>query len=327
MDYVQLGRTGLTVSRLCLGCMSYGQPGWEVHPWVLGRDDAWPHFRQAADAGINFLDTADHYSYGVGEELLGQALREFFDRQQTVVATKLGLPMGKGPNQAGLSRKHIIEAVDASLSRLKVDHVDILYTHRLDPKTPFEELIAGLDHVVRQGKVVYLGASSCWAWQLAKLREMQRSNGLAQFVVMQNLYNLAYREEEREMIPYCESEGVGLVPWSPIARGFLAGNRPRNGEGTARAQSDKPLQSFFGTDDDYAILAEVEAIARARDVSPAQIAYAWVLSKPAVVAPIIGATKLNQLVEAIDSLDLKLEPAEVERLEAPYKARAVLGHS
>lgn len=326
MQYVRLGITGLKVSRLCLGCMSFGQPGWSVHPWVLDRDEAQPLFKRAADAGINFLDTADFYSTGISEEVTGDAVREYYRREEVVVATKIGLAMGEGPNMAGLSRKHVLEAVDASLKRLKLDHIDLLYIHRLDPETPFAEILEALDTVVRAGKVTYLAASSMWAWQFAKLREMQKANGWAQFVAMQNFYNLAYREEEREMIPYCEAEGVALVPWSPIARGFLAGNRPKDGAATKRGETDKLSQGYFGTSADYAILARVEKIAAKFGVKPAQVAYAWVLSKGAVTAPIVGSTKLYQLDEAIAALDIELDKKAVASLEAPYKVRAPMGH-
>lgn len=326
MQYVRLGKTGLQVSRLCLGCMSFGTPGWSVHPWVLGRDDSMPFFKRAAEAGINFLDTADFYSVGVSEEITGDAVREYYRRDEVVVATKLGLAMGEGPNLKGLSRKHVLEAVDASLRRLKLDHIDLLYIHRLDAETEMEEVVTALDHVVRSGKVTYLAASSMWTWQFAKLREMQKANGMAQFVAMQNFYNLAYREEEREMIPYCVAEGVGLVPWSPIARGFLAGNRRQDGTKTSRGETDKLSQGFFGSKADYAILARVEKVAAKLRVKPAQVAYAWVLSKDAITAPIIGSTKLNQMEEAIEALDIKLSPADVRALEAPYKPRAIMGH-
>ncbi len=327
MKYVRLGKTGLKVSRLCLGCMSFGKPGWSVHPWVLAREDSMPFFRKAADAGINFLDTADFYSNGVSEEITGDAVREYYRRDEVVVATKLGLQMGDGPNMSGLSRKHIIEAVDASLARLGLDHIDLLYIHRLDSATPMEEIVEALDHVVRAGKVTYLGASSMWTWQFVKLREMQRANGLAQFAAMQNFYNLAYREEEREMIPYCRAEGVGLVPWSPIARGFLAGNRPKSGEATKRGQTDKMAQGYFGSKADYAILARVEKVAARLGVKPAQVAYAWVLSKEAITAPIAGVTKSAQLDEAIASLDIILDERTAKSLEAPYKPRPVAGHT
>lgn len=326
MQYTRLGNSGLKVSRLCLGCMSYGDPSLGVHSWVLGRDEAQPFFRRAADAGINFLDTANFYSIGVSEEVTGDAVREYFRRDEVVVASKIGLAMGEGPNMSGLSRKHVLEAVDASLKRLKLDHIDLLYIHRLDPNTPAEEMLEALDQMVRAGKVTYLAASSMWAWQFAKLREMQKANGLAKFVAMQNFYNLAYREEEREMIPYCAAEGVGLVPWSPIARGFLAGNKPKDGQGTKRGETDNLAQGYFGSRADYAVLGRVQKVAARLGVKPAQVAYAWVLSKEYITAPIIGSTKLYQLDEAIAALDIKLDKKTVASLEAPYRVRVPMGH-
>lgn len=326
MDIVNLGGTGLKVSRLCLGCMSFGQPGWSVHPWVLDEDAAQPFFRRAAEAGINFLDTADFYSRGVSEEITGRAVREYYRRDEVVVASKIGLAMGEGPNTAGLSRKHVLEAVDASLKRLQLDHIDLLYIHRLDPDTPAEEMLEALDHVVRAGKVTYLAASSMWAWQFAQLREMQKANGWARFVAMQNFYNLAYREEEREMIPYCRAENVALVPWSPIARGFLAGNRPKDGAATKRGETDRMSQSYFGSKADYAVLSRVEKAALKLGVKPAQVAYAWVLSKDFITAPIVGSTKIHQLDEAIAALDIALDRKTLASLEAPYRVRAPMGH-
>jgi aryl-alcohol dehydrogenase-like predicted oxidoreductase len=244
-----------------------------------------------------------------------------------IIATKVALSMGDAPTMAGLSRKHIIEGVNASLKRLGTDYIDLLYIHRLDPDTEMEEVIEALEHVVRQGKVLYLGASSTWTWQFVKMREMQKARSYSTFMAMQNFYNLAYREEEREMIPYCRKEGVGLVPWSPIARGFLAGNRPKTGRATNRAQSDKLAQGYFGTKQDYAILTRVEKIAGELGINPAQVAYAWVLSKPFITAPIIGSTKPYQLDDAIAALDIKLTRNQIKRLEAPYQPRAVMGHS
>ncbi|NDZ17469.1 aldo/keto reductase [Variovorax sp. WS11] len=326
MEYVRLGRTGLTVSRLCLGCMSYGTAGWEVHPWALGREDSMPFFRKAAEAGINFFDTADHYSYGASEEILGDAVRALFRRDEVVVATKVGLPMGPGPNLAGLSRKRILESVNQSLKRLKFDHVDLLYTHRFDPNTELEEMMLALDQLVREGKVLYLGACSATSWQFAKVREMQRAAGLAQFQVMQNFYNLAYREEEREMIPYCQYEGVALVPWSPIARGFLAGTKPRDGSIVGnRSATDKVLQSYFGSEADYRVLDAVEAAAEQYGVSSAQVAYAWILSKPYITAPIIGADALTQFDQTIAAASLKLDDTTLHALEAAYEPHAMLG--
>lgn len=325
MEYVQLGRTGTQVSQLCLGCMSYGTPGGPTHPWVIPEADSEPFFKLAVESGINFFDTADHYNYGDSEEITGRMLKKFTRRDEIVVATKVGLTMGEGPNKRGLSRKHILDSIDASLKRLQMDHVDLLYVHRLDPDTPDEEMLEALDHVVRAGKVIYPAASSMYAWQFAKLREMQKAAGYTPFVAMQNLVNLAYREEEREMLPYCEAEGVAVVPWSPIARGFLAGNKPKDGEGTNRAKTDKMGHLFDGKQD-YAILDRVQAVAKQLGTSSAQVAYAWVMQHRSVTSPIVGATKLYQLEEAIAACDVKLTAAQIKRLEAPYKPRAVMGH-
>ncbi|MEM8749105.1 MAG: aldo/keto reductase [Pseudomonadota bacterium] len=325
MDLVSLGKTGTQVSRLCLGCMSFGTPGGPTHPWVIPEADSEPFFRLAVESGINFFDTADHYNHGENEEITGRMLKKFTRREEIVVATKVGLAVGEGPNKQGLSRKHIVESVEASLKRLQMDHVDLLYVHRLDPLTPFEEVLEALDLVVRQGKVIYSAASSMWAWQFSKMREMQKASGFTPFVAMQNLYNLAYREEEREMMPYCEAEGVAVVPWSPIARGFLAGNKTKDGELTNRARIDK-MSGLFGSKQDYAILQRVQKIAEELGTSAAKVAYAWVLSKPFVTAPIVGSTKLAQLQEAIDAVNLKLTAAQIKRLEAPYKPRMPMGH-
>lgn len=326
MEYVRLGNTGMTVSRLCLGCMSFGTPGGPTHPWVLDEEAAQPFFRKAVEAGITFFDTANHYNYGASEEITGRALMKYARREEVVVATKVGLKMGEHPGGRGLSRKHILDQIDQSLKRLGMDYVDLYYVHRLDPGTPFEETLDALDTAVRAGKVRYLAASSMWAWQFAKLREMQKATGFATFVAMQNFYNLAYREEEREMIPYCIAEGVGLVPWSPIARGFLAGNRPKDGAATERARTDPMAHNYFGSTQDYAVLAKVEQAAKKLGVKPAQVAYAWVLSKPFVTAPIVGVTKEHQLDEAIATLDIKLDARTTKSLEAPYRTRDVMGH-
>ncbi len=326
MKYVLLGRTGMSVSRLCLGCMSYGPPGGPTHPWVIDEEAAQPFFRKAVEAGINFFDTANHYNYGANEEITGRALKRYARRDEIVVATKVGLKMGEGPNMTGLSRKHVLAQIDASLRRLGMDHVDLLYVHRLDPETPFEELVETLDIVVRSGKARHVAASSMWAWQFAKLRAMQQASGKAGFVAMQNFYNLAYREEEREMMPYCAAENVAVVPWSPIARGFLAGNRPRDGEATNRGRLDAFLQGYFGSDADYRVLDAVQAAAARLGVSAAQVAYAWVLSKPFVTAPIVGATKEYQFDEAIAALDVALDAETVAALEAPYAPRLPMGH-
>ncbi|MCY0147887.1 aldo/keto reductase [Hoeflea sp. G2-23] len=328
MDYVRLGKTGLKVSQLCLGCMSFGTPGGPTHPWVIDEDAAQPFFRKAVESGINFFDTANHYNYGDSELITGKALKTFARRDEVVVATKVGLRMSDGrANDRGLSRKHIFDQIDQSLGRLGMDYVDILYVHRLDPDTEFEETLDALEAVIQAGKVRYVAGSSMWAWQFAKLREMQKARGYQPFIAMQNFYNLAYREEEREMMPYCQAEGVGVVPWSPIARGFLAGNRPKQGQASNRAATDRLAKDMFGSPQDYAILSQIEKVAAKLGVKPAQVAYAWVLSKPFVTAPIVGATKLGQLEEAIGALDVKLDAASVRLLEAAYKPRVVAGHS
>ena len=328
MRYVPFGRTGLQVSALCLGTMGYGGRGGPTHPWALNEESSMPFFRRAIESGINFFDTADHYNHGASERLVGRALKSYARRDEVVVATKVGLGVGTGPNRRGLSRKHIVESVDASLSRLAMDHVDLLYVHRLDAATPDDELIGALDTVVRAGKVLYPAASSMWTWQFVRLRERQRAAGMSPFVAMQDFHNLLYREEEREMHPYCAAEGVAVVPWSPLARGFLAGNRTRTGERrTERAGTDRQAERFFGSDQDHAIVDELAAVANELGRSAAEVAYAWSMSRPAITAPIVGATKLPQLDEAIAAVDLELPHEAVERLEARYAPRAVMGHA
>lgn len=327
MQSVSMGKSGLQVSRLCLGCMSFGVPGREPHPWVIDEESAQPIFRIATDAGIYFWDTANMYGAGASEEITGRAMREYFaKRSDVVLATKVANKMGEGPNDLGLSRKHIVEACEASLKRLQTEYIDLYYIHRLIGNAPFDEICAAFEQLLRQGKVLYLGASSMYVWQFAKLREIQKAIGSRQFVAMQNFYNLVYREEEREMMPYCQAEGIGVVPWSPIARGFLAGNRPKDGAQTERAKSDKLHQSYFGSKQDYSILKRVEKVAKDTQSKPAQVAYAWVLSKPWVTAPIVGATKPWQLEEAIGALDLKLKPSQIAYLESPYKPVPISGH-
>jgi aryl-alcohol dehydrogenase-like predicted oxidoreductase len=325
MEYVQLGGTGLKVSQLCLGCMSYGNPGWDIHPWVLGEADAKLFLHDALDAGINFFDTADYYSYGASEEILGNVLVPAMPREELVIATKVGLHMNDKPNGRGLSRKHIMEAIDASLMRLKTDYVDLYYIHRLDEMTPIDEVLETLNDVVRAGKALYLGCSSTWTWQFVQMREMQSYSGWAKFAAMQNFYNLCYREEEREMNPYCLNEGVALVPWSPMARGFLAGNRPKEGDATARGETDKMAAGYFGSRQDYAILTQVEKAAKRLKVKPAQVALAWTLAK-GVTAPIIGATKPHHIEDAVGALELELNDKTIAALERPYQPREVMGH-
>jgi aryl-alcohol dehydrogenase-like predicted oxidoreductase len=324
MEYVGLGNTGLKVSRICLGCMSYGDKRWRE--WVITGEEARDHFAAALEAGVNFFDTADVYSTGVSEEITGRWLGEMAARDEIVLATKVNGPMGPGPNRRGLSRKHILEACDASLRRLKTDFIDLYQIHRWDFKTPIEETLDALDSLVRAGKVRYLGASSMAAWQFSKALYMARELGWHRFVSMQNHYNLVYREEEREMIPLCIDQGVGVIPWSPLARGFLAGNRQAGGTGeTLRAKTDEFARDMYFRESDFAVADAAAAIARERGVTPAQIACAWILQAPGVTAPIIGATKLNHVKELIAAADIKLNKQEVAALEQPYQPHPVLG--
>ena len=326
MEYVRFGQTGLQVSRLCLGCMTYGDPGWRE--WVLDEAASRPFIRAAWEAGINFFDTADMYSLGRSEEVVGRALKELARRDEVVIATKLYNPMGKGPNQKGLSRKHVMEAIDASLKRLGTDYVDLYIIHRFDPATPVEETLDALNDVVRAGKALYLGASSMWAWQLMKMLGLQRARGLAPFVSMQNYVNLVYREEEREMLPLCRAEGIAVTPWSPLARGFLAGNRPPGGGVTVRGRTDGVADWLgLGAEQDHAIRARVDEVAQRLGTSPARVALAWVLSRPGVTAPIVGASKPHHLEEALGALDLPLDAETCAYLEGPYRPRTVAGHS
>ncbi len=326
MEYTTLGATGVTVSRICLGCMSYGTSAWR--PWVLDEEAARPFYRRAIEAGINFFDTADMYSRGVSEEVTGRALREYGRREELVIATKVFFPWGDAPNLGGLSRKHIVEACEASLRRLGIEAIDLYQIHRFDPRTPMEETLAALDHLVQAGKVRYVGASSGWAWQFARALGLSDRHGWARFVSMQNHYNLVYREEEREMIPLCREEGVAVIPWSPLARGLLAGARTSldDRSSTVRAETDTYGHKLYGGPGDWEIVEAVEEVARNRGVSPAEVSLAWLLSRPGVTAPIIGATKLEHLDEAVRAVDLQLEPDEVERLEAPYRPHEVQGH-
>lgn len=325
MDYVRLGTTGLKVSRLCLGTMTYGTPAWR--PWVLDEAASRPFYQKAFDAGVNFFDTADMYSRGASEEVLGRAVKEYGRRDEVVLATKVFYAVSEHPNAEGLSRKHILQAIDASLKRLGTDYVDLYQIHRLDPNTPMEETLEALNDVVKAGKALYLGASSMYAWQFAKMRYLQKANGWSQFVSMQNHYNLVYREEEREMIPFCVSEGVGLIPWSPLARGFLAGNRQRGSKAaTLREQHDEYGHSLYYADTDYDIADRVVEVAQQKGVLPIQVALAWVLNKPGVTAPIVSATKFEQFEQLIAGMSIALSPEEVKALEAPYQAHPVIGH-
>jgi len=326
MEYEKLGRTGLDVSPLCLGCMSYGSRDWR--DWVLDEEASRPFFRRAVEAGINFFDTADMYSLGRSEEVTGKMLREFARRDETVIATKVFFPLRRGPNQGGLSRKHIQEACEASLRRLGVDTIDLYQIHRLDRSTPTEEILAALDWLVQQGKVRYLGASSMHAWEFQKCLGLAERNGWARFVSMQNHYNLLYREEEREMIPQCIAEGIGVIPWSPLARGFLAGTRKKldDKESTTRAGSDGLANFLYSQESDWKVAEANLEVAAARGIPPARTALAWLRSRPGVTAPIVGATRLTHLDDALASLEVELTDEEVTKLEAPYVPHPVLGH-
>jgi len=325
MEYVRLGTTGLQVSRICLGCMTYGSPEWRE--WVLDEEAGRPFIKRALELGITFFDTADMYSLGASEEVLGRALRDFARRDEVVIATKVYHPMSDRPNDRGLSRKHIMKSIDNSLRRLGTDYVDLYQTHRWDYETPIEETLDALNDVVRAGKARYLGASSMFAWQFAKALHLQGQRGYARFVTMQNHYNLVYREEEREMIPLCLDQGVGVIPWSPLARGFLTGNRPRGAEAaTQRGRTDTISHALYN-EGDYTIVDRVSALATERGVSNAQVALAWLLGRPGVSAPIVGASKMYQLEEAVAALDVRLSAAESAALEEPYTPHRVLGHS
>ncbi len=306
--------------------MTYGTPDWR--PWVLDEAASRPFIERAVEYGINFFDTADTYSKGVGEQVLGRALNDVTRRDQVVIATKVFHPMGAGPNDRGLSRKHIFDAIDASLSRLGTDYVDLYQIHRFDYHTPIEETLEALHDIVKAGKARYIGASSMFAWQFMKMLAAADSHGWTRFVTMQNHYNLVYREEVREMIPLCRDQGVGVIPWSPLARGFLAGNRRGADRGdTSRARTDDVAHKLYYSESDFAIADGVAAVAAGRGVKPTQIALAWLLSKPGVTAPIIGASKMAQLDEAVEALSLHLEPAEIASLERPYQPHAILGHA
>ena len=325
MNTLRLGKTGLKVTPICLGMMTYGTPKWRE--WVLDEDASRPFVKRAVEAGINFFDTADVYSIGVSEEVTGRLLREFTKRDDVVIASKVNGAMGPGPNDRGLSRKHIMQGIDASLRRLGTDYIDLYQIHRFDPETPIEETMEALHDVVKAGKARYIGASSMYAWQFAKMQHAADLHGWTRFVAMQNHYNLVYREEEREMIPLCIADGVGLIPWSPLARGFLAGNRTANRSGdTSRARTDAFAHDLYFRPEDFTIVERVGEIAKQRGVSNAQIALAWMLHKPGITAPIIGASKMYQLDEAIAALDIKLSADEMAALEAPYQPHPVLGH-
>jgi aryl-alcohol dehydrogenase-like predicted oxidoreductase len=326
MDYIRLGMSGLKVSRLCLGAMTYGTPEWR--PWVLDEAASVPFIKRALEHGINFFDTADMYSRGVSEQVLGRALKSLTRRDQVVVATKAFYPVAEGPNARGLSRKHLFDAIDGSLHRLGTDYVDLYQIHRFDPETPIAETLEALHDIVKAGKARYIGASSMFAWQFMKMLATSDTRGWTRFVSMQNHYNLVYREEEREMLPLCRDEGIGVIPWSPLARGFLAGNRraERRGE-TIRAQTDEFAHQMYYADSDFTIADRAAVLAGRRGLKPTQIALAWLLAKPGVTAPIIGASKLPHLDDAVAALGVRLEPEEIVFLEEPYQPHATLGHS
>ena len=347
MQYVQLGRSGLSVSRFALGMMTYGTPKWR--PWVLDEVAARPLVRAAIDAGINFLDTADMYSAGMSEELTGKFVREFCRRDEVIVATKVFFPVDLAfqggnapgpkfrarPNTSGLSRKRIFHAIDASLRRLGMEYVDLYQLHRFDSSTPLEETMEALHDLVKSGKVRYIGASSMFAWQFATMQHVAERHGWTRFVSMQNHYNLVYREEEREMNPLCRATGVGLLPWSPLARGFLAGNRKpgegggadKSGGATSRAASDEIAQKFYYRDADFRVVDAVSELAREKGVSNAALAYAWLLRQPGVSSPIIGVSKPGQLEQALEALEVELTGEDLSRLASPYQPHPIIGHS
>jgi aryl-alcohol dehydrogenase (NADP+) len=327
MQYVNLGFTGLKVSRICLGTMTYGSKRWRE--WVLEEEESRPFLRRALELGINFFDCADMYSDGVSEEILGRALKDFApSRERVAIATKLFNPMGDDPNQRGLSSKHMRHAIDDSLRRLQTDYVDLYQIHRFDYQTPIEETLEGLNDVVRAGKALYIGASSMFAWQFAKMLCTSRQLGLARFVSMQNHYNLVYREEEREMLPLCREEGIGVIPWSPLARGFVAGNRRAQDFGdTPRAKTDEYAKRLYYQPSDFTVVDRVTEIAQKRGIPNAQVALAWVLQQPGITAPIVGASRMSHLDDAVAALNVKLDTSELQALAEPYQPHRVLGHS
>ena len=327
MDYVNLGSTGLKVSRICLGAMTYGSKKWRE--WVLEEEESRPLIRRALELGINFFDTADIYSHGASEEILGRALKDYGpERERLVIATKVFSPMSGDPNQRGLSRKHILHSIDNSLRRLGVEYVDLYQIHRFDYATPVEETLEALHDVVRSGKALHIGASSMYAWQFARMLYKAVALGLTRFVSMQNHYNLIYREEEREMNPLCREEGIGLIPWSPLARGFLMGNRRKEGFGeTVRSRTDEYAQRMYYQDSDFQVVERLTDLARRRGVSNARVALAWILAQPGITSPIIGARTMEHLDDAVAAVSLKLEESERKALEEPYTPHPVLGHS
>lgn len=326
MEYEILGKSGLKVSRICLGTMTYGSSQWR--DWVLDEQESRPFIQRALELGIIFFDTADAYSLGVSEEILGRAIKDFARREEVVIASKVFFPMGEKPNLGGLSRVHIVHAIDDSLRRLGMDYIDLYQIHRWDPDTPIEETLEALHDVVKSGKVRYIGASSMYAWQFSKSLYLADLHAWTRFISMQNHYNLVYREEEREMIPLCRSEGIGIIPWSPLARGFLSGNRsPQDWGETTRAKSDEFAHDMYYQESDFQVVERVVKIAQQRGVTPSQIALAWLLHQPGVTAPIIGASKMTHLEEAVAALEIELSHKELEQLQEPYLPHPILGHS
>jgi 1-deoxyxylulose-5-phosphate synthase len=325
METTKFGKTGLQVSKICLGCMTYGSTKWRE--WVLDEEASRPFIREALERGVNFFDTADVYSQGASEEIVGRSLKEFAKRHEVVIATKVHGAMGSDINAKGLSRKHIMEAIDASLKRLGTDYVDLYQIHRFDPLTPMEETMDALNDVVRAGKALYIGASSMYAWQFARMIDIARMKGHAEFVSMQNYYNLVYREEEREMMPLCAFEGIAVIPWSPMARGYLAGSGLGEAANTVRGRTDPfSVTLGLGSRQDEAIRKRVVEAAEKLGSKPAIVALAWVLSKPFITSPIVGASKPNHLADAVAATELKLDARTIAKLEEPYSSKAVAGH-
>jgi aryl-alcohol dehydrogenase-like predicted oxidoreductase len=325
MEYINLGKTGLKVSKICLGCMSYGDPSKGPHSWVLKEDQSFPFIKKALEQGINFFDTANMYSIGASEEILGKAIQKYSKREDLVIATKVFFPLQDKPNSKGLSRKAILQEIDNSLRRLNMDYVDLYQIHRFDDSTPIEETLEALHDVVKSGKARYIGASSMYAWQFTKMLYTSKINGWTQFVSMQPHYNLLYREEEREMLPLCQNEGIGVIPWSPLARGRLA--RPWSSEPTERIKTDKYGKGLYANTEqnDQQIVNTLENLAKKRNLPQSQLALAWVLSKPYITSPIVGATKDHHLDDAIAALNVKLSADEIKELEAPYLPHPVAG--
>ena len=325
MEYVRLGHSGLEVSRVCLGCMSFGDPSWQ--PWIMDEAAAQPFFRRAIELGINFFDTADIYSLGVSEEITGRALKRYGNAHEIVLASKVFFPLFDGPNRGGLSCKHIVQSCEDSLRRLGVDTIDLYQIHRFDPAVPMEETLAALDQLVQQGKVRYLGASSMYAWQLARMLSRSDRHGWSRFVSMQNHYNLLYREEEREMIPLCQAEGLGILPWSPLARGLLARAETLDDPpATTRADSDELMHARYTHPADTDVVRALRTVSTRLGLAPARVALAWLFSKPYVTAPIVGVSKLSHLEDAAASLSVKLTDADTAALEAPYVPHGIIGH-